>query len=279
MPPGGWPECSGMGGRNQSEYPAGMDRNRWPESIGITGRNASEYAHLFQNRYKSIVCEEDPYLLELTRYIHLNPVRAGMVKDMRGLSKYPWSGHAVLMGSLKRDWQDRETVLSYFGRRRGQAISGYEEFVREGISRGRRPDLVGGGLIRSLGGWAQVLSSRRRGIEASSDQRVLGSSEFVESLLSEADERERETLRLSLRGRGLDSLIKEIAEGEGVAEIGLRSGKRDRKVSRARRLICQVAVDKMGYPGAEVARVLGVTTSAVVRAAHSAGLAEIRRYL
>jgi hypothetical protein len=68
--------------------------------------------------------------------------------------------------------------------------------------------------------------------------------------------RERETLRLSLRGRGLDSLIKEIAEGEGVAENELRSGKRDRKVSRARRLICQVAVDKMGYPGAEVARVL-----------------------
>ena len=44
FPPGGWPECSGMGGRNQSECPAGMDRNRWPESIGISGRNASEYA-------------------------------------------------------------------------------------------------------------------------------------------------------------------------------------------------------------------------------------------
>ena len=125
------------------------------------------------------------------------------------------------MGSVKRDWQDTETVLSYFGRRKGKALSGYEEFVREGISRGKRPELVGGGLIRSLGGWAQVLSSRRRGIEASSDQRVLGSSEFVESLLSEADERERETLRLSARVRGLDSLIKEIAEGEGLTEIGV----------------------------------------------------------
>jgi hypothetical protein len=44
IPPRGWPECSGMGGRNESEWPAGMDRNRWPESIGISGRNASEYA-------------------------------------------------------------------------------------------------------------------------------------------------------------------------------------------------------------------------------------------
>ena len=43
VPPRGWPECSGMGGRNESEWPAGMDRNRWPESIGISGRNASEY--------------------------------------------------------------------------------------------------------------------------------------------------------------------------------------------------------------------------------------------
>ncbi len=86
-------------------------------------------------------------------------------------------------------------------------------------------------------------------------------------------------MRLSLRGWGLESLIKEIAEGEGVVESELRSGKRDRKVSRARRLICQVAVDKMGYPGAGVARVLGVTTSAVVCAAHSAGLPKIRKYL
>ena len=54
FPPGGWPECSGMGGRNQSECPAGMERNRWPESIGISGRNASEYAEkvVFQRSQK-----------------------------------------------------------------------------------------------------------------------------------------------------------------------------------------------------------------------------------
>ena len=57
--------------------------------------------HLFQNRYKSIVCEEDPYLLELIRYIHLNPIRAGLVKDMRELGKYPWTGHSVILGRRK----------------------------------------------------------------------------------------------------------------------------------------------------------------------------------
>ena len=115
-------------------------------------RRHRRYGHLFQNRYKSIVCEDDPYLLILTRYIHLNPMRAGVVHDMRVLSKYPWAGHSVLMGTVKRDWQDRDTVLAYFGQNKKRSRLRYEEFVREGISQGRRPELVGGGLVRSQGG-------------------------------------------------------------------------------------------------------------------------------
>jgi putative transposase len=57
--------------------------------------------HLFQNRYKSVVCEEDPYLLELIRYIHLNPLRAGLVKDLKELDKYPWTGHSAILGKKK----------------------------------------------------------------------------------------------------------------------------------------------------------------------------------
>ncbi len=129
--------------------------------------------HLFQNRYKSIICEEDPYFLELTRYIHLNPLRAGMVWDLGELSKYRWAGHSVIMGKVKRDWQDVDTVLAYFGK--GQkAVNKYKAFAREGTSQGRRPELVGGGLVRSLGGWSQVLSLKRRGIKVASDERILG---------------------------------------------------------------------------------------------------------
>ncbi|MCK4467709.1 MAG: transposase [Desulfobacterales bacterium] len=57
--------------------------------------------HLFQNRYKSVVCEEDPYLLELIRYIHLNPLRAKLVEDLKSLDKYPWSGHSAILGRRK----------------------------------------------------------------------------------------------------------------------------------------------------------------------------------
>src|SRR4030043_1574384 len=81
--------------------------------------------HLFQNRYKSIVCEEEAYLLELVRYIHLNPLRVAVVKSMGELDKYPWSGHRVLVGKGKNDWQEREYVLHQFHEREGKAIRAY----------------------------------------------------------------------------------------------------------------------------------------------------------
>jgi len=146
--------------------------------------------HLFQNRYKLIICENDPYLLELTRYIHLNPVRAGIVGGLKELNQYRWSGHSVIMGRVERKWQDIGTVFGYFGRER-EAVKKYEQYVREGLSQGRRPELVGGGLIRSLGGWSQVLSLRRKGMKVTSDERILGGDKFIQRLMSEARREKR----------------------------------------------------------------------------------------
>lgn len=241
-------------------------------------RRHKRYGHLFQNRYKSIICEEDPYLIELTRYIHLNPLRAGIVKSIKELNKYAWTGHSAIMGNVERKWQTREMILSYFGKRRKRAVDGYENFVREGISQGRRAELVGGGLIRSLGGWSQVLSLRQKGIKNVYDERILGSSDFVENLLSEAEEKEKETLRLSSKVRDLRALAREITKWEGVKESELRSASRKTEVLRARTLFCQIAVKKMGYFGAEVARYLGITTSAVNRRAGSEELPEVANY-
>ena len=236
------------------------------------------HGHLFQNRYKSIICEDDPYLLELTRYIHLNPLRAGMVGDVGGLSKYRWAGHSAIMGRVKRDWQDIETVLGYFGKGR-KAVEKYEQYVEQGISLGKRPELVGGGLIRSLGGWSQVLSLRRKGTKVAFDERVLGGDDFIERLLSEAEEREKETLRISRKVPDLLTLAKGIMEGEGIEETELRSGTRKREVVRVRRMFCQLAIGKMGYPGAKVARYLGVTTSSVNRLAVSEEAGNLTKYL
>jgi len=242
-------------------------------------RRYKRYGHLFQNRYKSIICEDDPYLLELTRYIHFNPLRAGIVRGLEALDYYPWAGHAAIMGYVKRDWQDIDTVLSYFGRRRKEAIKGYKEFMEEGKLQGRRRELVGGGLIRSLGGWSQVLSLRRRGMKIASDERILGSGGFVEDLLSEVERREKETLRLTRKVVELSVLMEKVVTGARLKESDLRSGDRRRGVVRARKLFCQLAVRGMGYSGAEVARYLGVTTSAVNRLAVSEELPDLKKYL
>jgi len=97
--------------------------------------------------------------------------------------------------------------------------------------------------------------------------------------LSEVEEKQRETLRLTRKVPDLPTLARRIVEGEGIKELELRSGMRTRKVARARRAFCQLAIGKMGYPGAEVARYLGVTTSSINRLAVSEEVVNLERYL
>jgi putative transposase len=235
--------------------------------------------HLLPNRSKSILCEEEPYRLEVTRYIHLNPLRAGLVQEVADLRRYPWTGHAALMGGADRPWQDRATVLAYFGQNRRRAVTRYEAFAREGVAAGKRADLVGGGLIRSLGGWSEVLSVRRKGLKVAADARILGSGAFTEHVLAAAGRQEKETLRLARKVVDLATLSRSITAGQGIPERELRSGRRQPAVVRARRLFCQVAVQGMGHSGAGVARFLGVTTSSVNRLAASEELPEVKKYV
>jgi putative transposase len=112
--------------------------------------------HLFQNRYKSILCQEETYLLELVRYIHLNPLRAGIVPDLKTLSAFAYCGHSRIMGNESSEWQDVDKVLGLFGKRKDRARKQYEAFVEKGISEGKKPELTGGGLVRSAGGWQEL---------------------------------------------------------------------------------------------------------------------------
>ena len=108
-------------------------------------RRHQRHGHLFQNRFKSILCQQDSYLLELVRYIHLNPIRVGLIKDFDELSTYPYSGHSVLMGNVKHEWQNVQEVLGMFGGSHSPARRSYSNFVQEGIAEGKRHDLTGGG--------------------------------------------------------------------------------------------------------------------------------------
>ncbi len=144
-------------------------------------------------------------------------------------------------------------------------MTAYEEFIGAGIPLGRRSELVGGGLIRSLGGWSAVLSARRKGEKPSSDERILGSGDFIEQIWTEADKKSKETLR----GRGkiisLEDLLEKISRQENIRGEKIRGGDRRRGVVNARKRFCEVAVRELEYSGAAVARFLGVATATVNR--------------
>jgi len=167
------------------DYPIATVMRRLLTGYAVSfNRRYGRHGQLFQNRYKSIICQEDSYLLELVRYIHLNPLRAKVVVDLKELDRYPYCGHSALMGKKKRQWQDVAYVLGFFAKRVGEARKGYESYVRDGIALGRRPELTGGGLIRSLGGWDAVKKIRLTGQNRiKSDQRILGESDFVRDVI------------------------------------------------------------------------------------------------
>jgi hypothetical protein len=189
--------------------------------------------HLFQNRYKSIICEEDPYLLELVRYIHLNPLRAGLVRDLKELDRHPWSGHSVIMGKNKNDWQEVEEVLLHFSEKKGKARRNYRRFVEDGIEQGRRPFLQGSGFCRNTD-------------EEKLEARMLGSGGFVEKVLRGANEiEERRRRRIPLA-----ELVQRVSENLQVDERDLLSGDRS-QVSKARSVVSYIAVREMGYSGVD----------------------------
>jgi REP element-mobilizing transposase RayT len=221
------------------------------------------HGHLFQNRYKSIICEEDAYFGELVRYIHLNPLRANLVQSLAELDQYLWSGHSVLMGKKKNDWQDRHYVLKWFGRQKKEAIKDYREYVKKGMERGQRPELVGGGLIRSKGGWSQVKSIRRNEDREMFDARILGSGDFVDQIIKEAAVNVKYQFTEGKRKRKVEEYIATVCEKKDITINELRSGSRRKHVSRTRAAIANYIVKNYGVTLAEAARQLGVSTSAV----------------
>jgi putative transposase len=212
------------------------------------------------------LCQEEPYLLELVRYIHLNPLRGGIVGSLEKLDRFEFWGHGVLMGNRKNDWQDVDMVLSRFGAKVHAGRRGYRHFLMEGIAAGKRDDLIGGGLIRSSRGWQALKEMRKQGFHFKSDERILGDSDFVESVLREQEERFDRRYRLNAHGYDLDMVVARVAElfDMTAAEILQPSKKPDRV--RARSLVCYWGVTELGRAGTAVGRRLGMVQSAVSKA-------------
>ena len=227
-------------------------------------RRHRRHGQLFQNRYKSVLCQEDTYLQELVRYIHLNPLRAKLAEDIKGLNRYPYSGHSALMGRFKRSWQDTGYVLSFFGQSLAKARRAYAVYVEAGIAQGKRPDLTGGGLIRSLGGWEEVKRIREGGPDRlKGDERILGDTDFVLSILAEAEERLVRKYALKSKGYDLKKVERRVEELLGIGARMIYSKGRRKEQVAARSLFCYWAVRELGLSNTSIAMKLGMSQPAV----------------
>jgi REP-associated tyrosine transposase len=169
-------------------------------------RKLGRVGHLFQGRYQALLVDHDAYLLELVRYVHLNPVRSRLVRDP---AEYRWSAHRAYLGRVALSWLTTESVLGQLGGSLGVARRRYARFVAEGIGQGHRPELYGG----------------------EEDSRVIGDERFVEQL-------NRQAVLVQARGRvSLDGLVAHVCAGYRLDEAALRAPGRQRIAAQARALV------------------------------------------
>lgn len=199
-------------------------------------RKYGAVGHLFQGRYKAILCDRDAYLLTLVKYIHLNPLRARIVTRA---DEYPWSSHHAYLHKTQRpDLIDTDFVLGLFDTRKPSAIRRYQDFMDDSIC------------------------ADREEIYGTIDQRVLGDGPFVEAIVDRT--RSEITDRRMPRKHSLEEIMAVAEAASGVTEKKMRSKGKSRDISRARVLFCRAAL-AYSYKVNEIAAFLGKDPSAISR--------------
>jgi hypothetical protein len=187
-------------------------------------RQYRHVGHVFQGRYTAILCERDAYLLELVRYLHLNPVRAGIAKRPDAWS---WSSHrAYLKGTGSPVPLHMESVLGQFGNQPGKARVAFQDFVREGLTVGHRADLY-----------------------QTFERQVLGTEPFAEAMLR--PRRGEHDLRLRVT---IDEILEAVGATWGLDREALRAPVRARGAAQARAAAAHIARELTGHSITAVGR-------------------------
>lgn len=189
------------------------------------------------------------------RYIHLNPLRAGLVKDIQELDNYPYSSHQILIGKRRLAWQKDKDTLIYFGKTIARTRKNYRKFLAEGLA--NTVDLEGGGLLRSVGGLKNLTKEK-----IAFDERILGDSVFVEELL------QIESLKDKIKPKpeiDAEELIKRVTKYFKIDPSDLKGSIKTRTATSARAAISFLAVEYLSLKGANVARLLKVNRACICR--------------
>jgi len=226
-------------------------------------RRHHRVGYVFQNRYKSILCNEESYLLELVRYIHLNPVRAKIIDSLLTLDRYQWTGHAVLMGYREHDWQEIGDVLAHFGKQTGSPRREYRAFIGRGISEPTKVDYSGGGLIRSYGGWEHLNRARKEHERKIGGERIPGDSEFVEQAPKQDLLQLEAQTRLIRDGWDFEELMTAVCAFFQVDPLRVVEKARGNALSAAKSFICYFGTKKLKLSATEIGIKLKMGQSAV----------------
>jgi hypothetical protein len=203
-------------------------------------RKYKKVGHLFQGRFKSIICEKNNYLLELVRYIHLNPYRAGLVKTP---ADWGWSGHKEYFGESKKNVLDISEVLSMLNTDFKQSVKKYAKFVRDGSRMGKRKDYY-----------------------PEEKMPYLGNDSFMESLKQQHEEfiNKKNPERELKTKIPLKEIAVNVAEKNNVSVQSLCGKTRVIKSVSARKELIRQAVDS-GYKGTDIAGFLNCSQSYITK--------------
>jgi hypothetical protein len=168
-----------------------------------------------------------------------------------------------VVGEVARDWQHVDYVLKFFGKRKSSARRAYRNFVTKGVMQGRRPELTGGGLIRSVGGWAALSALRDKELRVKGDERILGDTDFVETVLKEANEKLERRLRLKAVGFNLEQVAERVAAVMDIPQELVWEKSRRPKVVDARDLLCYWASIELLMSKTDLAKRLNLSQPAV----------------
>lgn len=224
-------------------------------------RKNKRSGHLFQNRYKSILCDKDEYLLPLVRYIHLNPVKARIL-PYHHLAKYSWTGHREI-SRFENGIINKDEILSFFGLKRRLAIESYNQFIKDGLD--IQEDFGGGGLKRSAGGLRNLLNHKKDERELY-DERILGNGDFVKEVYDEMDEEDT----LSSKVTSKTTLLKKLELHYNLKKDDIFHS-RLKNVREARQSYIYLANRYLGDSLTSIGRELGIGRSAVSMVLKRAG--------
>jgi putative transposase len=201
--------------------------------------------HIFQGRYKAILCERETYLLELVRYVHLNPVRASLVSN---LDDYPWSSHSIYLGHIDQPFVEKEFIFKIFSENECLAVKKYLQFTGDVVDEGHR-DLFSNLVDQIYLGSPEFVRSVKRRINNQIKEDTLDREQDIQYLRDK-------NLSIS-RKRSLPEILKIVSETTKASPESLLSSSKVRKISTIRSLYAFIASRYAGFSNKSLAEFLG----------------------